>query len=489
MGNLNKVVYTDHQTVITASNLNDIQDSVIQNTSYVTCSTASNTAAKTAALTNFVLTTGSAVKVKFTNTNTAANPTLNINSTGAKPIMQYGTTVAGTTATESWDDGAVVEFVYDGTNWVMQGRNTIDAVSKSGGTFTGDVTIDKNRTGTNLEISVLTLGNDIPNGTAGNSYGVVRLYGKTNQYTNLSASESTATRGISLPDESGTIALTNNPTDITVDKADGTTSAQGWSSVLIGNNKATGTAGNSAGDLQIYGRTAYKTEFISPPNSPTANRVITIPDASGTLALTDDVGFINKGHISIGGALTDIENWIKSNFASNRWVVARVTPTSSGYFGSSSFDIMANCSSANYGWGYCHSDNPTADGHLYFRLGAGQFFWKKVMMCPADSAATGTITAASGWTVSYSRLAKYGHVVTVTFNVSGGTLSTTGWNIVGTIPSGFRPPYAIDFCGIDNVNCNSFQAQISGGGNINIYKAGGQTINNNVRLHVSYIVD
>lgn len=106
-----------------------------------------------------------------------------------------------------------------------------------------------------------------------------------------------------------------------------------------------------------------------------------------------------------------------------------------------------------------------------------------------DNVTTGTITAASGWTIAYSRLAKYGHVVSVTYNVSGGTLSVTGWNSVGTIPSGFRPPYAIDFCGVDNVNCNSFQAQIAGGGSINVYKASGQTINNNVRLHVTYIVD
>ena len=90
--------------------------------------------------------------------------------------------------------------------------------------------------------------------------------------------------------------------DITVDKADGTSSTQGWSSVSIGNNKATGTTENSAGDLQIYGRTAYKTEFISPPSSPTANRVITIPDASGMLTL-------NKAtYLTSGSDLNDLKN-------------------------------------------------------------------------------------------------------------------------------------------------------------------------------------
>jgi hypothetical protein len=32
---------------------------------------------------------GAAITVKFTTENTAANPTLNINSTGAKPIKTY----------------------------------------------------------------------------------------------------------------------------------------------------------------------------------------------------------------------------------------------------------------------------------------------------------------------------------------------------------------------------------------------------------------
>lgn len=82
---------------------------------YTTCSTAAGTAAKTADKTGFVLATGAMVAVKFTNANTAANPTLNINSTGAKSICQYGVTAAGL---NSWKAGAVLIFVYDGTSWV-----------------------------------------------------------------------------------------------------------------------------------------------------------------------------------------------------------------------------------------------------------------------------------------------------------------------------------------------------------------------------------
>jgi len=60
---------------------------------------------------------GTTVRVQFTNSNTATNPTLNINGIGAKPIYKFGTTRPGTTPEDSWSAGEVVTFVYDGTGW------------------------------------------------------------------------------------------------------------------------------------------------------------------------------------------------------------------------------------------------------------------------------------------------------------------------------------------------------------------------------------
>lgn len=82
---------------------------------YATCSTASATAAKVAVCTGFKLTTGATVLVKFSNTNSAASPTLNVNITGAKPIVAYGTTAIQAYA---WKAGQTVMVVYDGTSWV-----------------------------------------------------------------------------------------------------------------------------------------------------------------------------------------------------------------------------------------------------------------------------------------------------------------------------------------------------------------------------------
>ena len=66
-------------------------------TPYATCDTAAATAAKVAATTpgsNFSLETGARITVKFTVTNTAANPTLNVNSTGAKAIYYRGSAIS-----------------------------------------------------------------------------------------------------------------------------------------------------------------------------------------------------------------------------------------------------------------------------------------------------------------------------------------------------------------------------------------------------------
>ena len=92
---------------------------------YGRCTTAAATVAKTVNLVNDAETTetwasddlfhGLTVYVQFQYANTASSPTLNVNSSGAKPIYRYGTTVPGTSATSSWNAGAIIAFTYDTT--------------------------------------------------------------------------------------------------------------------------------------------------------------------------------------------------------------------------------------------------------------------------------------------------------------------------------------------------------------------------------------
>lgn len=82
-----------------------------------TCSTAAGTAAKAVSLTGFALSTGARVTVKFSATNTAASPTLNVNSTGAKGIRYNGAAVTASYLKAN----RTYEFVYDGTYWQLVG--------------------------------------------------------------------------------------------------------------------------------------------------------------------------------------------------------------------------------------------------------------------------------------------------------------------------------------------------------------------------------
>lgn len=86
---------------------------------YGTCATAAATKAKVVTLSGFVLYTGAKVSIKFTYANTVASPTLNINSTGAKTIRANNAALTASSK-YNWRAGSIVNFVYDGTYWVME---------------------------------------------------------------------------------------------------------------------------------------------------------------------------------------------------------------------------------------------------------------------------------------------------------------------------------------------------------------------------------
>ena len=108
-------------------------------TPYATCDTAAAEAAKVAATTpgsNFSLETGARITVKFTVTNTASNPTLNVNSTGAKAIYYRGSAIsAGYLAKDR-----TYEFVYNGTQYEFIGdidtNTNTDTTTTTGATDT-----------------------------------------------------------------------------------------------------------------------------------------------------------------------------------------------------------------------------------------------------------------------------------------------------------------------------------------------------------------
>lgn len=123
MANLSKIMLPDGTSY-------DICDTTARskfmggNIWFATCATAAGTAAKVATTTtgDFALATGSVVLVKFTNAFTYnGTSTLNVDSKGAKSITRVGTT---TTTRYYVSAGEVIEFVYDGTYFVMARTGT-----------------------------------------------------------------------------------------------------------------------------------------------------------------------------------------------------------------------------------------------------------------------------------------------------------------------------------------------------------------------------
>lgn len=211
---------------------------------YGTCSTAAATAAKTVTIRSdngstgnnapFVLEGGAIIAIKFTVTNTAANPTLNVNETGAKAIYYRGSAIAkGNLAANR-----TYQFVYNGTQWE----------------FVGDINTDTN---TDTKVTATKT-----NPTTQTSY-----------YPTWYSSAAGGTGGVGIND------------GIVYNTKEGTTSADGIGQIFLGNGVASGTAGNKKGYLRIYNNsTGYA--LLSYVDDSTAQKQQTFPATAGTVLNT-----------------------------------------------------------------------------------------------------------------------------------------------------------------------------------------------------------
>ena len=159
-------------------------------------------------------------------------------------------------------------------------------VSKSGDTMTGQlkmfrdsenqIFVDRNNTGTASQVANVQIGNGTADGTAGSTYGRLRLMGKGTNCTDLQASNSTANRTIELPNASGTIALTSDIPDIS-----GKVNKSG--DVMTGTLKITNGYGIEVANNSV------STMIVQPAAAGAVVHVIETPNASGTMALKSDV--------------------------------------------------------------------------------------------------------------------------------------------------------------------------------------------------------
>lgn len=96
----------------------------VTNIAYGTCSTAAGTAAKTITVsgnTNWSLSAGSMIAIKFTNTNTANNPTFAVNGTAAKSVWYNTGLITTSNLNKAGYASRISNYIYDGTQYVFIG--------------------------------------------------------------------------------------------------------------------------------------------------------------------------------------------------------------------------------------------------------------------------------------------------------------------------------------------------------------------------------
>lgn len=129
---------------------------------YGTCSTTASTSAKVVTCADYALVNGAIIAVLFTTANTAATPTLNINSTGAKSIYVGTSTPNSTTNVLKWNSNTLLYFIYDGTYYRFLGSIQAGTVAPSRGanTWYGECSSNATATAKTSTISnfVLTQG-------------------------------------------------------------------------------------------------------------------------------------------------------------------------------------------------------------------------------------------------------------------------------------------------------------------------------------------
>lgn len=141
---------------------------LISTSFYGTCATAAGTAAKAVIVNDpnitdaITLVNGMTLAVKFTNSNSVASPTITVyNNSGTaasptqgsttliaqKSIMRYGTTAPSTSAASSWTAGAIVLFIYDGTNWIESSSWDNNDNTTALGSMSGTLAVNHGGTG------------------------------------------------------------------------------------------------------------------------------------------------------------------------------------------------------------------------------------------------------------------------------------------------------------------------------------------------------
>lgn len=242
------------------------------NVGYGACSTAAATAAKVVTLSSndkFALVPGAVVTVKFTYTNTASNPTLNVNGTGAKSI--WFNTAAITTSNLSYAGYAsrYITYVYDGTYWVFRSWGyDANTTTQSGSADTSN--------------KIFLIGTTAQSSSGQTTYSHDTAYVGTDGHV--------YSNGIQTVNLSDAQALTNKTYEgYTLGKA---------CSYSVADSSAAGAISSTGTDLVTERDVYYGLPTINNSHAYTSSTTIYAPTAGGT-----------SGYVLVGAGTTSAPTW------------------------------------------------------------------------------------------------------------------------------------------------------------------------------------
>ena len=318
-----------------SSTASEAQQATVQK--YGVCGTAQGTAAKAVTLTTGTLKSlaaGVIVTIKFSNKNTAANPTLNVNSLGAKTIVSESGTWS---ADSNWSAGQTFTLTYDGTNWIMSAALAQAAADAAASAATTASTAASNAStalstantaSSNASTALSTANTASSNAstalsTANNAKTAAQnaATAAANAASAASAAQSTADTAKQLAENikvGGRNLLKD--ADCTVATTYGikaTKDTEGWF-------KITGTSTATANTL-LYPRWKYGNYTENDTIAKNGIYTITVEDESGILSNVFTVQVVVANHNETSGSTTHFyEGGVKTFDLTNKWLM-RVT--------------------------------------------------------------------------------------------------------------------------------------------------------------------
>lgn len=179
-----------------------------------------------------------------------------------------------------------------------------DFVPKStGGTFEGDLRIEKTNTGTTNVNSVLRLGNDKAVGVLGNTRGVIQIYDRNGNYTNIFASDNASSGNVYLPNDKPTnsvLAIVGEAIDW---ESNGKIGAKNLNSYPYYEDSKSGSGitwtVNSDGTIKAMGKATAQVTLTCHYRSPSSNNPLFVKNGNYILNGCPSGGANNKYRIAV----------------------------------------------------------------------------------------------------------------------------------------------------------------------------------------------